>query len=65
MKTKREIAQIYFPEITADSAVRKLTSWINRCRPLCSRLKKSGYSSGCHYFSDRQVAMIYDYLGEP
>ena len=65
MKTKREIAALYFPSITEKCASRKLTSWINRCRPLHSRLKKSGYSSGCHYFSDRQVAMIYDYLGEP
>ena len=65
MKTKREIATLYFPNISQKSASEKLTSWINRCRPLHSRLKKSGYSSGCHYFSDRQVAMIYDYLGEP
>ena len=51
MKTKREIAQIYFPKLTADSAVRKLS--------------RTGYKSGNHTLSDRQISMIYDYLGEP
>ena len=65
MKTKRELAQIYFPQITADSAVRKLTCWINNCKPLARKLSKTGYKSGVHTLSDRQVSMIYDYLGEP
>ena len=65
MKTKRELAQTYFPQITADSAVRKLTTWINNCKPLVRRLSKTGYKSGTHTLSDRQISMIYDYLGEP
>lgn len=65
MKTKREVAKIYFPQITADSAVRKLTCWINNCKPLVRKLSKTGYRSGVHTLSDRQISMIYDYLGEP
>ena len=65
MKTKRELAQTYFPQITADSAVRKLTTWIKNCKPLMKKLAKTGYKDGAHTLSDRQILMIYDYLGEP
>ena len=65
MKTKREIAQIYFPKLTADSAVRKLTSWINNCKPLARKLSKTGYKSGTHSLTERQISMIFDFLGEP
>ena len=65
MKTKREVAKMYFPQITADSAVRKLTCWINNCKPLARKLSKIGYRTGTHTLTDRQIGMIYDYLGEP
>ena len=65
MTTKRELAQTYFPQITADSAVRKLTCWINNCKPLVRKLSKTGYKSGAHGLTERQIGMIYDYLGEP
>ena len=65
MKTKREIATLYFPDMTPKSASEKLTSWINNCKPLVKRLSKTGYKSGTHTLSDRQISIIYDYLGEP
>ena len=65
MKTKRELAQTYFPQITADSAVRKLTTGIKNCKPLTKQLAKTGYRTGTHTLTDRQIGMIYDYLGEP
>ena len=65
MKTKREIATLYFPDMTPKSASEKLTSWINNCKPLVRRLSKTGYKSGTHTLSDRQISMIFDYLGEP
>ena len=65
MKTKREIATLYFPDITPKSASEKLTSWINNCKPLVRRLSKTGYKSGTHTLSDRQISIIFDYLGEP
>ena len=65
MKTKREIATLYFPNINPKSASEKLNSWINNCRPLVRKLSKTGYKSGTHTLSDRQISMIFDYLGEP
>ena len=65
MKTKRELAKIYFPQITADSAVRKLTTWIKNCKPQTKQFAKTGYRTGTHSLTDRQIGMIYDYLGEP
>ena len=65
MKTKREIATLYFPDITPKSASEKLTSWINNCKPLTKQLAKTGYRTGTHTLTDRQIGMIYDYLGEP
>ena len=29
------------------------------------KLAKTGYKDGAHTFSDRQISMIFDYLGEP
>ena len=65
MKTKREIVTLYFPNITEKSASEKLSTWIKNCKPLVRRLSKTGYKSGTHTLSDRQISMIFDYLGEP
>ena len=65
MKTKREIATLYFPDITPKSASEKLTSWINNCKPLARKLSKTGYKSGTHSLTERQISMIFDFLGEP
>ncbi|MDY5183864.1 MAG: DUF4248 domain-containing protein, partial [Prevotella sp.] len=47
------------------TARRHLMDWIKRCIPLWDELKKQGYLVGCQYFSPRQVAVIFEYLGEP
>ena len=65
MKTKREIATLYFPNINPKSASEKLTSWINNCKPLVRKLSRTGYKRGTHTLTERQISMIYDYLGEP
>ena len=65
MKTKRELATLYFPAISPKSASEKLTSWINNCKPLVRKLSKTGYKSGTHSLTERQISMIYDFLGEP
>ena len=33
--TRRSLACQYFPDAEPEQAVRRLTSWIRRCRPLC------------------------------
>ena len=65
MKTKREISTLYFPNIAEKSASEKLTSWINNCKPLVRKLSKTGYRSRTHTLTEKQISMIYDYLGEP
>ena len=65
MKTKREIATLYFPNIAEKSASEKLTSWINNCKPLVRKLSKTGYRSRTHTLTEKQISMIYNYLGEP
>lgn len=55
-----------FPETTSKATARRhLMDWVKRCIPLWDELKKQGYQTGCQYFSPRQVAVIFEYLGEP
>ena len=65
MKTKRELAMLYFPAISPKSASEKLTSWIKNCKPLTKQLAKTGYRSSTHTLTERQISMIFDFLGEP
>ena len=36
--TRRSLACQYFPDAEPEQAVRRLTSWIRRCRPLYAEL---------------------------
>ena len=65
MKTKREIATLYFPNKNPKSAFEKITVWINNCKPLVRKLSRTGYKSGTHTLADRQISIFFDYLGEP
>lgn len=62
---KQELALQYFPEATAATAVRHLTRWMARCRPLAEALEQSGYQSRNRTFTRKQVLLIQGYLGEP
>lgn len=63
---KNELALRYFPEApTKKAATDNLTRAINRCTPLLMQLTHDGYSSTEKTYSPRQVALIYEYLGEP
>lgn len=62
---KSELALLYFPELSADSAVRRLMRWIKRCTGLTDELLKLDYRPACHSFSAREVRLIVHYLGEP
>ena len=64
--TRRSLAQMYFPELGGEQAVRRLTGWIKRCRPLYEELTCNG-----RLFDKRQILtvrearLIMEYLGEP
>ena len=67
MYTKFQIALQYFPHLidNPESASRSLRRWMNHCKGLNEALKDTGYSNQQQYFSDRQVQIIHDFLGEP
>ncbi len=64
--TRRSLAQMYFPELEGEQAVRRLTGWIKKCKPLCDELTKDGKSFHKRQFlTIREVRLIMEYLGEP
>ena len=63
---KYELALKYFPNSpTKKAATDNLTRAINRCTPLLMKLAKDGYSITEKTYTPRQVAIIYQFLGEP
>lgn len=64
--TRRSLALMYFPELTPEQAVRRLTAWIKRCKPLYEELTANGKRFD-HYrnLTIREARLIMDYLGEP
>lgn len=62
---KRNLAQSYFPEILPESAVRRLDRWITNCKDLSVELQRVGYMKRQRIITQRQLHLIYAYLGEP
>lgn len=63
---KNELAMKYYPASpTKKAATDNLTRAINRCKPLLMELAQGGYNVREKTYSPRQVALIYQYLGEP
>lgn len=65
MYTKFQLAQLYFPDLNDRSARRRLNRWIHQANGLQQELESTGYSPLQHSFSQKQVEIIYKYLGEP
>ncbi len=62
---KSELAQAYAPHISEGAALNRLSQWIRLNAPLTEALKQTGYRNKQRLFTSRQVALIFDYLGEP
>lgn len=62
---RTQLAMIYFPDMCRDAAYRKLKSWITGCKGLVEALAKVGYCGHKRTFTPAQVALIFEYLGEP
>ena len=62
---RTELAQMYFPRLTAGAAWRKLRSWMTLCSPLMAELERLGYAGGRRTFTPAEVAAIFEYIGEP
>ena len=63
--SKRELAQLYAPELTPHAAVNRLMNWIQHHPALTSALQQTGYRKTARIFSPRQVELIVEHLGEP
>ena len=62
---KGELAQAYAPELSPGSALNRLMHWIKLNTQLTQALEQTGYHRTQRLFTSRQVAMIFEHLGEP
>ena len=63
---RTELAQAYSPNITPESAWKKLKAWIENYPGLTGRLAAAGYNPcGQRIFTPAQVRMIVEAIGEP
>ena len=62
---KSELAEAYAPCLTPNSALNRLALWIDLNAPLSEALAQTGYRRKQKVFTSKQVALIFEYLGEP
>lgn len=62
---KGELAMLYAPSLTQQSAVNRLTEWIRANPALTESLLRSGYRPHQRLFTSYQVRLIVEALGEP
>lgn len=62
---KSELARAYAPDITLQAALNRLAAWIRINLPLSEALRRTGYYNKQRVFTSRQVALIFEFLGEP
>ena len=62
---KSELAQVYAPDISLGAALNRLALWIKTNTQLSEALKQTDYRVTQRMFTSRQVALIFEYLGEP
>jgi len=62
---KTELAQAYVPFLSQKAALNRLADWIKKNSLLWNALQETGYRTRQHTFTSRQVALIFEHLGEP
>lgn len=62
---KTELALMYFPESTKETAVRLLLRWMKEDAKIMEELNAMGYNKHRQYLLKREVEVIVKYLGEP
>lgn len=62
---KSDLAQLYFPCLSAEAALRKLRRWINFNPSLHHELYEGPEGKNDQIFSKRQVAVLVKYLDQP
>lgn len=62
---KSELAQLYSPQSSPETAMKTLGRWISGCRALSDELRAMGYNRRRHTFLPAEVEAIVRHLGEP
>ena len=62
---KSELAQAYAPDICMGAALNRLAMWFRTNTQLSEARKQNNYRVTQRMFTSRQVALIFEYLGEP
>lgn len=62
---KCELARLYFPLLTENSAVDKLRRWIRKCKPLMEEIQATDFRPKMKMYTGREVRLIAKHLGEP
>ena len=62
---KGELAEAYAPNLAPGSALNRLAHWIDLNASLSEALARTGYNPKQRLFTSRQVALIFEHLGEP
>ena len=62
---RTELGQLYSPDVSADTAWRRLRQWIHRFPGLCEKLQMAGYTPRQRTFTPAQTMLIIEALGEP
>jgi hypothetical protein len=60
-----ELAQLYFPQITKQSATVQFRRWICKNIELQNQLTSVGFIPGQKILTPKQVKIVVDILGEP
>ena len=63
--SKKELALMFFPDSTPETAVKHLMSLIRRNDMLWDELQSMGYNKRRKTFTPREIKAIFDWLGAP
>lgn len=63
--SKTQLAQLYFPDSSPETARRHLMDWINGNSELVAALKRAGYKDGDRILKKRHVKLIFEYIDDP
>ena len=64
---KSHLAHLFSPNLSQESANRRLRRWINGDQKLCENLRKVGFfdHQRDHFFTKKEVELLFEYIGEP
>lgn len=61
----QELAILYFPNASPQSASIQLKKWITKSLPLQDKLTEADYTPGQKILTPKQVSILISHLGEP